>query len=165
MAAGSIPAEQRRSRRLLILFVVVMLGFPFLVVGSSAMLSATFPGWAARAGLGPKGPLIERLADDARYGEVALRYRERPLHDGRTTSLTDYPVPSEDQGLGKLTRACERERLKVATPDARRADRTLLCVGEDTGAEVRVHAEVSCRPGCTLSLRVDSRPIALAGQA
>ena len=163
MAAGPTTAEQRRSRRILIVFLVVMLTFPFLVVGSSAVLSSVFPGWAARAGLGPTRPLIERLADGARYGEAPLAFRERPNPDGRTSRWTGYPVPSQDEGLGKLTRACERERLKVATPDARRADPTLLCVGEDRGQEVRVFADVTCRPACTLDLRVDGAPVP-AGQ-
>ena len=165
MAAGSIPDAQRRSRRLLILFVVVMLTFPFLVVGSSAMLSTVFPGWAARAGLGPKGPLIERLADDARYDRTPLAIRDRPSPDGDAETATRYAVPSQDEGLGKLTRACESQRLKVATPDARRADPTLICVGEDAGAEVRVHARVTCRPTCTLDLRIRSRAVATGGQA
>ena len=164
MAAGSIPAEQRRSRRILIAFVLVMFTFPVLVVGSSAMLSSVFPGWAARTGLGPKGPLIERLADGARYGEAPLALRDRPSPDGSRVTGTSYPVPSEDEGLGKLTRACERERLKIATPEARRAEPTLLCVGEDRGAEVRVFAAVTCSPACTLSLRVEAKPVP-AGQA
>lgn len=164
MAAGSIPSDQRRSRRILVLFVLVMLTFPFLVVGSSAMLSSVFPGWAQRTGLAPKGPLIARLADDARYDTAPLTLSTRPSPDGRETTATRYAVPSEDEGFGKLTRACERQRLKVATPDARRADSTLLCVGEDRGAEVRVNAVVTCRPACTLALTVDSRPVPTAGQ-
>lgn len=164
MAAGSLPAGQRRSRRLLVLFVVVMFAFPFVVVASSAMLSSVFPGWAARAGLGPRGPLIERLADEARYDRAPLAIRQQPRPDGSATASTSYPVPSEDEALGKLSRACEAQRLKIASPDARRADPGLLCVGEDRGAEVRVQAEVVCRPACALTLRVDSRPVAMGGQ-
>ncbi len=164
MAAGSIPAGQRRSRRFVVLFLLVMLGFPFLVVGSSAMLSSVFPGWAARAGLGPTGPLIERLAADARYDSAPLALRRRPRPDGAVTTATRYPVPSEDEALGKLTRACESQRLKVASPDARRADPTLLCVGEDRGAEVRVHATVRCAPPCELALETRARPVSTGGQ-
>ena len=164
MATGSIPAGQRRSRRFVALFLVVMFGFPFLVVGSSAVLSSVFPGWAARAGLGPKGPLIERLAADARYDSAPLALRRRPSPDGSATTTTRYAVPSEDEALGKLTRACESQRLKVASPDARRADPTLICVGEDAGAEVRVHAAVRCAPACTLALETRARPVPTGGQ-
>lgn len=164
MAAGSIPSGQARSRRLLILFIVIMLGFPFLIVGSSAMLSSVFPGWAARVGLGPTAPLIERLVADARYDTAPLRQFQRPRPDGVVTTAIRYPVPSEDEALGKLTRACQTHRLKIASPDARRADPTLLCVGQDSGAEVRVHAAVACAPACVLTLETRTLAMPTAGQ-
>lgn len=164
MAAGSIPAGQARSRRILILFLVVMVGFPFLIVGSSAALSSLFPGWAARAGLGPRQPLIERLAQDARYDRAPLAIRRRDGQEGSVRAGTSYPVPSEDEALGKLVRACQKHRLKIATPAARRNDPTRLCVGEDGGAEVRVHAVVTCRPACTLTLETRARAVPMAGQ-
>ncbi len=164
MAAGSIPAGQRRSRRFLIAFLLIMFGFPFLVVGSSVALSSVFPGWAARAGLGPKGALIERLVADARYDSAPLALRQRPSPDGAVTTAARYSVPSQDEALGKLIRACESQRLKVATPEARRVDPTLICVGEDAGAEVRVHASVRCAPACALMLETRARPVPTGGQ-
>ena len=160
MAAGSIPSGQARSRRLLILFVVVMFGFPFLVVGSSAMLSSVFPGWAARVGLAEPGPLFPRLVTAARLTPLGRPPVVRPGADGSPPLAVRgvFAVESEEDGLIRLSRACQTERLTPASPDDRRRTPELICVGQDRGREVRVLATVSCTPDCRMVLVTESEP-------
>ena len=161
MAAGSIPSGQARSRRLVILFVILMFGFPFLVVGSSAMLSSVFPGWAARVGLAERGPLFSRLSADARLTPLGRSPVARP-GTNRSPPLAVrgvFAVESEEDGLIRVSRACQTERLVPAGPDARRRTPELICVGQDRGREVRVLATVSCTPDCRMTLVTQTEPL------
>ena len=160
MAAGSIPSGQARSRRRVVLFVVLMLGFPFLIVGSSAMLSSVFPGWAARVGLAEPGPLFPRLVESARLTALGRPPVVRPGPDGSPPLAARgvFAVESEEDGLIRVSRACQKERLVPASPEARRRTPDLICVGQDRGREVRVLATVSCTPACRMTLVTQSEP-------